>query len=214
MLCHTHETRIFWGIISFTPYHCHSSISLSATLHFLSLTSASSAAPSADIRQWVLCFQYDTLWELVQHGFQLETKKKEKVQLLICQCHGNLCYTIIIQLVHSWHTGGKPKLECQWCFHTVSLYCTALHLQTTRRHCIKFIVAPMSIIKVTKSTTESPSVVFDSHRCVGKLPSSYSSTVSICWIQGLYHVSAHSTACLIILMADTSSSSRPCYVAI
>ena len=43
--------------------------------------------------------------------------------------------------------------------------------------------------------TVSPSVVSDSQRRVGKLMSSYSSTVSVGWIC-LYHVSAQSPTCL------------------
>ena len=74
--------------------------------------------------------------------------------------------------------------------------CTALYPQITRRHCSKFGVASLSMWTSQNSSTVSPSVVFDLHRYVSMLPGSYSSTVSVGWICGLYHVSAHSPTCL------------------
>ena len=63
------------------------------------------------------------------------------------------------------------------------------------------------------SSTVSPSVI--SHKCDGKLPGHYNSTVSVGSIS-LYHVSAHLTTCLCeqsswqttcLLIADTLASS-------
>ena len=62
-------------------------------------------------------------------------------------------------------------------------------------------------MNITKQQYSKHSVVFDSHKLVGKLPGRYSSTVSVGWIH-LYHVSAHSPTS-IVFTADTSSSNRP-----
>ena len=64
-----------------------------------------------------------------------------------------------------------------------------------------------------KSSTVSLTVRFLIQYHTGALAScrgSNSSTVSVCWMHSLYHVSAHLPTCFIILMADTSSSSHPC----
>ena len=94
------------------------------------------------------------------------------------------------------------------------LVCMAPHPQITRRHCSKFSVAPLLIWTSKNSSTVKSSVVFESHRRIGKLPGSYSSTVSVGWIR-LYHVSAHSPigqSSSIIFTEDMSSSSNPCWV--
>ena len=80
------------------------------------------------------------------------------------------------------------------------LVCIALHPKITCRHCSKFKVAPMSIwTSQNNSAVKQPISCFwfmkSYSRHVGKLPGSYSSTVSIGWIR-LYLVSAQSPTCL------------------
>ena len=110
--------------------------------------------------------------------------------------------------------GGKPELitlwqllhkqRCQWCLQSV------LHPQITRRQCSKFSVASLSIWTSQNSSTVSSSVVFDSHKRIGKLLGSYSSTVSVGWVRLYHNVCAFTyLSSLIIFMADTRSSSRP-----
>ena len=76
------------------------------------------------------------------------------------------------------------------------LVCTALHPQMPRRHCSKFSVAPMLIWTSQNSSTVTLIGRFDSHRCVGKMPGSYSSMRCLSRLICLYHVSAHSPTCL------------------
>ena len=123
--------------------------------------------------------------------------------------------------MHSRNTGGKPELIILWQYSYIAsspsdvfalLVCKALHPQISHRHCSKFSVTSMSIWTSQNSSTISPSVVSELHRCVGKLPGSYSSTISVSWIS-LYHVSAHSPtlSSLITFTADMNSSScGPC----
>ena len=102
-------------------------------------------------------------------------------------------YHVYLLIVHSWNTEGEPELIASGV--SPLLVCMALHPQITCRHCTKFSVAPLSIWTSQSSSTVCSLVVFDSHRRIGKLPSSYSFTVSAGWIH-LYHVSVHSPPCL------------------
>ena len=99
--------------------------------------------------------------------------------------------------------------QYQCCLNTVSLY-GSIYPQITRRHYSKFSVAPMSILTSQNNSTVSSSVVFDSHRRVGRLPGSYSQLHCLsrlnpfipCVCAFIYLSSS------IIFTEDTSSSSH------
>ena len=102
--------------------------------------------------------------------------------------------------------------QCQWYLSTVSLY-GSTYTKITRRHCSKFSVAPLLLMRTSQNSstvlgTVIPPVASDSvsHRCVGKLPGSYC----------LSRLNARFLPCVcaftylsssIIFTADTSSSS-------
>ena len=104
------------------------------------------------------------------------------------------------ECTHGGVLGSEPPWRRLVTYSGVSAllvtFFTSLHPQITCRHCSKFSVVFMSIWTSQNSSTVSSLVAFDSHcRHVGKLPGSYSSTVSVGWIR-LYHVSVHSPTCL------------------
>ena len=87
----------------------------------------------------------------------------------------------------------------------LSLHCTAQCLKQTHRNCSKSNVMSMSIYN---NSTFSPSVVW--HRCGGKLPGHYNSTVSVSSIS--LHVTEHLSTCLLEQSSwQTTSSSDPGY---
>ena len=89
------------------------------------------------------------------------------------------------------------------------LICMALHPQITCRHCSRFSVMAYVDMNVTKQQYIGCFQL--TQACVGKLQDSYGSTVSVGWISGLYHVSAHSPTCrLTNLDGRHELSSRPC----
>ena len=122
---------------------------------------------------------------------------------------------ILMGVSLSWLYGDNSHITSSASDVSGLLVYTALHQQMTHRYCSKFSISPYADMNATKQQYSQPISNSDSHRCVGKLPGSYSSTVSVGWIR-LYHVYAHAftyTCTLsssIIFTADTSSSSHPC----